>query len=146
MTGCSRNQPELKENSRKMLIGQWEVVKETVTNGDGFDGVFTREGDNLWDKRLYEFSDNEMYRDIKAINTLYGDYHITDTIEYTLSFKDNGEWLLTVEDLFDKQISDFCGFSPITIHKLTKNAMEWEYESYGGDEGPVVYYQYLKRR
>ena len=23
--------------------------------------------------------------------------------------------------------------------------MEWEFESYGGDEGPVVYYQYLKK-
>jgi hypothetical protein len=37
------------------------------------------------------------------------------------------------------------GFSTITIHQLTGNLMEWEYIAYGGDEGPITYYQYLRR-
>ena len=145
LAGCNNNLPELNENNRKMLLGQWEVVKETVTNGDGFGGVFTREGDKLLETNIYDFSDNQVTHET---STIYSSYHgyISNTYDYTLDAKDKGKWLVTIIGIYDKQRNLEGGRSPITIHKLTKNAMEWEYETYGGDEGPVVYYQYLKHK
>ena len=146
VASCKPNVPELNEKSHELLNGTWQVTKETVTNGDGFGGVFTRE---VNDDRTLVFSGNELG---PAYSGLLGGlcqpvsptrYYVPEP--YTLQQQDNGTWLLTVEEYYDKQRNLVGGCSPITIHKLTKNDMEWEYESYGGDEGPVVYYQYLKR-
>ena len=124
-----------------MLLGKWQIYKETVTNGDGFDGVFTREGQGLHN-RYYEFSYSQMYREI------YGDYNKRDTFEYTLQPQADGTLLLTVAGLFDMTRQEYpweSGFSPITIHALSFSEIECEWQSYGGDEGPVIYHQHLNR-
>ena len=133
VASCKPNVPALNENTRKMLTGSWRVTKEKVTNGDGFGGVFTREVNNDVTLMFYETS---------QIVSPTG-YYIPKP--FTLQQQQDGTWLLTIEDYYDKQRNLEGGCSPITIYKLTKNNIEWEYESYGGDEGPVVYYQYLTR-
>ena len=63
---------------------------------------------------------------------------------YSLVEQKDGTWLITIPEIYDKQPNLDGGLSPITIHKLSQTEMEWQFEAYGGDEGPVVYYQYLK--
>lgn len=133
LASCKPNVPELDENNRKMLFGTWRVTKEKVTNGDGFGGVFTREVNN--DRTLVFY---ETFQFVSPTG-----YYVPKS--YTLQQQDNGTWLLTIDDYYDKQRNIDGGCSPITIYKLTKDSMEWQYESYGGDEGSVVYYQYLTR-
>lgn len=147
LVGCKPNVPAQEETARQLLIGEWKVEKETVTNGDGFGGVFTREADKS-DLTLYEFMYDQHVRKLKGSQTAPIDYPtgLTPPVyEYTLQAQDDGTWRLAVVGLYDKQRNLVGGCSPITIHKLTRTNMEWEFESYGGDEGPVVYYQYLKK-
>lgn len=141
--GCNSNQPdmpELNENSRQRLLGSWEVVKETVTNGDGFGGSFTRTENFHWNIDSYFFDETHVIMwDSQA------DYFSElRPYDYTLTDQKNGTWLITIPGMYDKQPTLEGGLSPITIHKLTQYSMEWQFEAYGGDEGPVVYYQYLQ--
>ena len=134
IASCRQNVPEQKEDVQKLLIGQWKVEKETVANGDGFGGIFTRQ---VNDENILVFDEETMQPESPT-----WEY---DPAPYTLQRQDNGKWLLTVEGYYDQQRNLDDGCSPITIHKLTKDYMEWEFESYGGDEGPVGYYQGLKK-
>ena len=142
LTGCNANPPELNDNTRKLLLGNWQVVKETMTNGDGFGGVVTRTENFHWNLDSYHFiNDSLVY-----ISSQESYLEYIPPYPYSLAEQKDGKWLLTVAVLYDKQPNLDGGLSPITIHKLTSNTMEWQFESYGGDEGPVVYYQYLKKR
>ena len=141
---CEPNVPELNDNSRKMLIGRWEVVKETMTNGDGFGSVVTREGKDLPGKTTWEFTDKLVSYDVTSNNQDNENAHQSGTYSYSLQQQTDKTWLLRINKIVTIELVT-GGYSPITIHKLTDNKMEWEYESYGGDEGPVGYYQYLKR-
>ena len=134
LVGCKPNVPAQEETARQLLIGEWKVEKETVTNGDGFGGVFTRQ---VNDDMTLSFTESFM-QPVSPTG-----YHLPGP--YTLRQQDNCTWLLTVEGYYDRPRNLDGGRSPITIHKLTRTNMEWEFESYGGDEGPVVYYQYLKK-
>lgn len=134
VASCKQNVPEQKENVQKLLIGQWKVEKETVANGDGFGGIFTRQVNN----------DLTLVFDEKNMQPVSPTWEY-DPAPYTLQRQDNGKWQLTVEEYYDKKRNLDGGRSPIIIHKLTKSYMEWEFESYGGDEGPVGYYQSLKK-
>ena len=137
--------PELNEASRQNLYGTWQLTKETMTNGDGFGGVVTREGDNLREKISYEFAIKDVSRTvIPNYSSEAASSFASNSYEYNLQQQKDGTWLLTIVGLFDKERNLEGGRSPITIHKLTKNSLEWEYEAYGGDEGPVGYYQYFK--
>ena len=140
LMSCSPNVPELNENNRELLLGKWLLVKETMTNGDGFGGVYTREGEDLWIQWYYEFTHKHVTRGAEGMIPFAADTH-----DYTLLQQKDGTWLLTIDELYNKPRNLEGGNSPITIHKLTTNSLEWEYESYGGDEGPVVYYQYLEK-
>ena len=142
LQSCS-NVPEMNENNRKLLLGRWEVVKETMTNGDGFGGVVTRTENFLWNIDSYHFI-NDSQVCISSSNACYADLSLYP-YPYTLTEQKDGTWLMTIPGVFDKERNLNGGLSPITIHKLSKNSMEWQYEEYGGDEGPVVYYQYLKK-
>ena len=133
--------PEMNENNRKLLLGPWEVVKETMTNGDGFGGVVTRTEDFHWGLDSYHFiNDSQVY--IWNSHARYLEY--IPPYNYSLAEQKDGKWLLTVPKVYDQPRNLEGGLSPITIHKLSKTAMEWQFEAYGGDEGPVVYYQYLQ--
>ena len=148
LSSCDPDVPELTESSRQKLVGSWQLEKETVTNGDGFGGVFTREGENLWAYVNYEFKIEKVtITNIPNYSNVAEYLGIEPSVafQYTLQQQKDGTWLLTIIDLFDKARNLEGGYSPITIHKLTNKTIEWEYESYGGDEGPVVYYQYLRR-
>jgi len=143
--GCESNMPVLDDDSRQMLLGKWQLTKETVTNGDGFGGVSTREGNTLWTTVVYEFSDS-------LVEVYYHEEGISSTLDfayrsyaYSVQQQEDGTWLLTIDGLNDRPQNLDGGRSPVTIHKLTRNSIEWEYKAYGGDEGPVGYYQYLKR-
>ena len=140
LQSCNSNMPEMNENNRKLLLGPWEVVKETVTNGDGFGGSFTRTENFHWNIDSYYF-----YETYVVMWNSHA-YYVADLplYPYTLTEQKDGTWLITVPEMYDKKPNLDGGLSPITIHKLTKTTMEWEFESYGGDEGPVVYYQYLQ--
>lgn len=143
---CESKMPELNEDSRQMLYGEWRLTKETMTNGDGFGGVVTREGENLWAIITYEFAVNDVSRTvIPNYSSEAASYVAPSSYKYNVKQQANGTWLLTIDGLFDKERNLDGGRSPITIHKITKNSLEWEYEEYGGDEGPVGYYQYFKR-
>ena len=141
---CEPNVPELNDNSRKMLIGRWEVMKETMTNGDGFGSVVTREGKDLPVITIWEFTDKLVTYDVTSNNQDNENAHQTGTYNYSLQQQTDKTWLLRINKLVTIELVT-GGYSPITIHKITDNKIEWEYESYGGDEGPVGYYQYLKR-
>ena len=145
LVSCESNAPELNDHNRQLLIGRWEVVKETVTNGDGFGGEFTREGKGLIGTTTYEFSATQLFYEAISTNKDYGEFHHVDTCDYSLQQNTDKTWLLTAHGRFDKKPNLKRGYSPITIRKITDNKIEWEYQSYGGDEGPVGYYQYLKR-
>ena len=143
---CKSKMPELNEDSRQMLYGEWRLTKETMTNGDGFGGVVTREGENLWAIITYEFAVNDVSRTvIPNYSSEAASYVAPSSYKYNVKQQANGTWLLTIDGLFDKERNLEGGCSPITIRKITKDNLEWEYESYGGDEGPVGYYQYFKR-
>ena len=143
---CKSKMPELDEDSRQMLYGEWQLTKETMTNGDGFGGVVTREGENLWAIITYEFAVNDVSRTvIPNYSSEAASYVAPSSYKYNVKQQENGTWLLTIDGLFDKERNLDGGCSPITIHKITRNSIEWEYEAYGGDEGPVGYYQYFKR-
>ena len=145
LTGCNANPPELNGNTRKLLLGNWQVVKETMTNGDGFGGVVTRTEDFHWGLDSYEFL-NDSQVIISNSQAIYLSLLPLPPYNYSLAEQKDGKWLLTVPGLYDTPRNLEGGLSPITIHKLSKNTMEWQFESYGGDEGPVVYYQYLKKK
>jgi hypothetical protein len=143
LTGCNANPPELNDNNRKLLLGNWQVVKETMTNGDGFGGVVTRTENFHWGLDSYDFLNDSLV----IITNSRAQYLVyVPPYNYSLAEQKDGKWLLTVPELYDTPRNLEGGLSPITIHKLSKNTMEWQFESYGGDEGPVVYYQYLKKK
>ena len=142
LTGCNANPPELNDNTRKLLLGNWQVVKETMTNGDGFGGVVTQTENFHWGLDSYNFLNDSLVF-ISNSGARYLVY--VPPYNYSLAEQKDGKWLLTVAELYDTPRNLEGGLSPITIHKLSKNTMEWQFESYGGDEGPVVYYQYLKK-
>ena len=140
LQSCNSNMPEMNENNRKLLLGPWEVVKETMTNGDGFGGVVTRTEDFHWGLDSYHFiNDSLVY-----ISSRESYLEYIPPYNYSLAEQKDGTWLITIPEIYDKERNLDGGLSPITIHKLSKTEMEWQFESYGGDEGPVVYYQYLQ--
>lgn len=142
LQSCNRNMPEMNENNRKLLLGPWEVVKETMTNGDGFGGVVTHTEDFHWGLDSYHFIDDSLV----YITNSHAQYLVyIPPYNYSLAEQKDGKWLLTVPGVYDQPRNLEGGLSPITIYKLSKNAMEWQFEAYGGDEGPVVYYQYLQK-
>ena len=145
LAGCNANPPELNDNTRKLLLGNWQVVKETMTNGDGFGGVVTRTENFHWGLDSYEFL-NDSQVIISNSQAIYLSLLPLPPYNYSLAEQKDGKWLLTVPELYDTPRNLEGGLSPITIHKITQNTMEWQFESYGGDEGPVVYYQYLKKK
>ena len=146
LISCDPNVPELNDANRKMLLGCWEVEKETMTNGDGFGSVYTRSGENLTRIEIFTFLENQVIIDVRPTSLEHGDYHAIDTLDYVLQEQDNRTWLLTIPGRYDQPRNLDGGCSPITIRKLTKNKLEWEYEAYGGDEGPVGYRKYLGRQ
>ena len=141
LSGCESNMPEWNDNGRNKLVGTWRVVKETVTNGDGFGGVVTRTEVLHWGIDSYHF-----YETYVVIWNSHASY-IADLphYPYSLTEQKDGTWLMTIPEMFDQPRNLDGGLSPITIHRLTNEKMEWQFEAYGGDEGPVVYYQYLKK-
>ena len=140
LQSCNANMPEMNENNRKLLLGPWEVVKETMTNGDGFGGVVTHTEDFHWGLDSYHFiNDSLVY-----ISSQESYLEYIPPYNYSLTEQKDGTWLITIPEIYDKQPNLDGGLSPITIHKLSQTEMEWQFEAYGGDEGPVVYYQYLK--
>ena len=140
LQGCT-NVPEMNENNRKLLLGPWQVVKETMTNGDGFGGVVTRTENFHWGLDSYHFiNDSLVY-----ISSQESYLEYIPPYNYSLAEQKDGKWLITIPEIYDKERNLEGGLSPITIHKLSKYTMEWQFEAYGGDEGPVVYYQYLKK-
>ena len=141
LQSCNSNMPEMNENNRKLLLGPWEVVKETMTNGDGFGGVVTHTEDFHWGLDSYHFINDSMVY-ISNSQAIYLEY--IPPYNYSLAEQKDGKWLLTVPGLYDQPRNLEGGLSPITIYKLSKDAIEWQFEAYGGDEGPVVYYQYLQ--
>ena len=124
--------------SENWLLGGWKVEKETVCDGDGFGGVLTR---TITDEILY------MFYDQSVVHTVNGATY-DNLLTYSTQNQSNGTMLLTVKGLFDTVEREHPwngGNSPITIYKLTDKEMEWQFDSYGGDEGPVTYYQFLRR-
>lgn len=142
LASCEVSMPEWNENSRKELVGIWKVEKETMTNGDGFDGVVTRTDHFFWGNDTYRFTETQVY----MWNSQTQHFAEIQPYDYTLQTQQDGTWLITVPGLFDKERNLEGGLSPITIHKLTKTQIEMSFESYGGDEGPVGYYQYLEKQ
>ena len=124
-------------SSADWLTGAWEVHKEIVANGSGYGDIFMRDVNS---STRFAFFDSLglMYQFMKD-GTGYFPPHA-----YTLDHGADGR-LLSVEGLFDtpRNLDDGC--SPLTLYRLTDSELEWQYDCYGGDEGPVTYYQFLRR-
>ena len=127
------------------LNGTWQVYKECVSGifwdemGKPYEGTQTKK---LNYNVRWVFKNGCMYQTGSTSRPI--------PKPYTLVKQADDTWLLTIEDYFDtsKQSNpseEESGPSPITIQKFSLNKMEWEYVSYGGDEGPYTYHQYLKR-
>jgi len=132
------------QDEKKKIIGTWQVYKETLSGNDynehGEIDYLSRTRD-VNDSPTYNFDDSTLL--IVCPTCYYTPKH------YVLTPKGPTTWNLWVENMFtiQQKPSDPAegGFSTITIHQLTGNLMEWEYIAYGGDEGPITYYQYLRR-
>ena len=124
-------------SSADWLTGAWEVHKEIVANGSGYGDIFMRDVNS---STRFAFFDSLglMYQFMKD-GTGYFPPHA-----YTLDHGADG-WLLSVEGLFDTPRNLDGGCSPLTLYRLTDSELEWQYDSYGGDEGPVTHYQFLRR-
>jgi len=131
------------------LHGEWQVYKERVAgimwddNGMPYLGSYTHDVDLRMRYMFTPDYEYEIYLDetSKVI-------HYSDNRPYIIEPQAADTWLLTICGAFDMpKPSDpaVSGRSPITIYKLTKNEIEWEYTYYGGDEGPMTYYQYVRR-
>lgn len=131
------------------LLGEWQVYKERVSgimwddNGMPYSGSYTHDVDMRMHYMFTPDYEYEIYLDetSKVI-------HYSDNRPYIIEPQAADTWLLTISGAFDTpkpSDSAISGRSPITIYKLTENEMEWEYTYYGGDEGPVTYYQYVRR-
>lgn len=130
---------------KELLSGQWDVYKEDIT------GIFYDEqGIPRHETHTREIDEGD-YRWVFNYDTMYSPSIscFSAPATYTLEALEKGKWLLTVEGRFDTPTPDVpaesSGRSPIIIHQLHNNWMEWEYTIYGDDEGPYCYYQYLKR-
>ena len=132
------------QDEKKKIIGTWQVYKETLSGNDynehGEIEYLSRTRD-VNDSPTYNFDDSTLL--IVCTTCYYTPKH------YVLTPKGPTTWNLWVENMFtiQQKPSDPAEgvFSTITIHQLTGNLMEWEYIAYGGDEGPITYYQYLRR-
>ena len=127
-----------------MLLDSWQVYKETVTapTGNGAEtSTFTRDVPN---GVQYVFDGNGTMYEMR-IDVASGWTHYSAPQPYTLEQLTHDTWLLTITGMYDKQPNLDGGCSPIILHKVTFYELQWEYQSYGGDEGPVTFYQYLRR-
>lgn len=140
LQSCDSDKPYI-EKRMCPPIGPWEVVKERMTNGDGFGGVVTRTDYFHWSIDSYYF--DSVKSQVYMWNSRVNYFAESEPFPYTVEEQNDGTLLLTIPGMYDQQPNLDGGLSPITIHKQTQYSMEWEFESYGGDEGPVVYYQYL---
>jgi hypothetical protein len=144
--GCEYNSPEFQEQ----LLGMWQVYKQDVT-----DVYWDEEGVPSRETRTFNIDTEETCARIWHIEAKHI-FEAGPCIDiryplptYTLTALDNGTWQLTIPELYDLFVNDTTeapsGTTPIIIHKLDENNMEWEYSFYRGDEGPTTYYQYLWR-
>lgn len=133
----------------KQLLGTWQVYRERVTGimwgdeGMPYTGSYTHDVNTQMHYMFTPDYEYEIYLD-EASEVVY----YSDNRPYTIEPQAGDTWLLTISGAFDMpkpSDSAISGRSPITIYKLTENEMEWEYTYYGGDEGPVTYYQYVRR-
>lgn len=137
LASCNtQNQP-----ADQLIVGKWKVYKQTIT------GLYYNEqGNPVQGTREMPCSESDYFM-FQENGTIYYSTH-PNAFAYSLQQQNDGTWLLTVENLFDMPKPDYpgiIGWSPITVHKISHDRMEWEYVRYGGDEGPDTYYQYLKR-
>ena len=144
--GCEYNSPEFHEQ----LLGKWQVYKQDVT-----DVYWDEEGVPSRETRTFYIDTEETCARIWHIEAMHI-YEAGPCIDiryplptYALTELEDGMWRLTIPELYDLFVNDTTeapsGTTPIIIHKLDENNMEWEYSIYGGDEGPTTYYQYLWR-
>ena len=142
LQSCDSDKPDVGIYKMCPPIGPWEVVKERMTNGDGFGGVVTRTENFHWSIDSYYF--DSVNSQVYIWNSQACYLAVLEPFPYTVEEQNDGTLLLTIPGMYDQQPNLDGGLSPITIHKQSQYSMEWEFESYGGDEGPVVYYQYLQ--
>ena len=137
----------LSSSLRWDIVGEWQVYKERVSGimwddeGMPYTGSFTHDVDMRMHYMFTPDYEYEIY-----LNEASEVVHYSDNRPYTIEPQAADTWLITISGAFDMpKPSDpaISGRSPITIYKLTENEIEWEYTYYGGDEGPVTYYQYL---
>jgi hypothetical protein len=132
------------QDEKKKIIGTWQVYKETLSGND-----YNEHGEIEYLSRTRDVNDSPTYNfDDSTLLIVCPTCYYTPK-HYVLTPKGPTTWNLWVENMFtiQQKPSDPAegGFSTITIHQLTGNLMEWEYIAYGGDEGPITYYQYLRR-
>lgn len=127
------------------LVGNWLLYKEDIT------GIYWDEqGNPINGTRSHEFNKDDYGFTFTegTVVQFCPNYCSSTPFTYTLDDYGYKDWLLTIPGRFDtSQPSDpsISGFSPIIIHKLTYEEMELEYYVYGGDEGPYIHYQYLRK-
>ena len=136
LVSCNtQNQP-----ADQLIVGKWKVYKQTITGH-----YYNEQGNPVYGTREVPYSDSVYYIFQENGTMYYG--AIMNEYVYTLQKQNDGTWLLTVQDMYDmpEPSVPIDGRSPIIIHNIVKDRIEWEYVMYGGDEGPDTYYQYLKR-
>ena len=157
LSGCETvNLPATETEAKDYLNGQWEVVgaERKYNPGDGYrTEKISPEQIRTYTTWLFDTDKMMVEFDPEAI--MQDDYRLR---KFTLEKLTNG-YKLVIENLFEEEPNmsmveyferlenqESIYNSYITITRLTKQKMEWEYVcGFGGDEGPDTFHLYLKK-
>ena len=157
LSGCETvNLPATETEAKDYLNGQWEVVgaERKYNPGDGYrTEKISPEQIRTYTTWLFDTDKMMVEFDPEAI--MQDDYRLR---KFTLEKLTNG-YKLVIENLFEEEPNmsmveyferlenqESIYNSYITITRLTKQKMEWEYVcGFGGDEGTDTFHLYLKK-
>lgn len=126
LSSCNPDLP-----SRSLIYGDWMVVNvEESVPCDNHYYAFLKQTDRFYFKGLevtYWISTARYFKEITPK-------------KYSMQAQKDGTWLLKIEGIFGWQVNEFEVASPVTIRRLTRNNMEWEYHVDIADSTLYVHY------
>ena len=157
LSGCETvNLPATETEAKDYLNGQWEVVgaERKYNPGDGY-RTEKISSEQIRTYTTWLFDTDKMMVELDPEAIMQDDYRLR---KFTLEKLTNG-YKLVIENLFEEEPNmsmveyferlenqESIYNSYITITRLTKQKMEWEYVcGFGGDEGPDYFHLVLEK-
>lgn len=157
LSGCeSINLPATETEAKDYLNGQWKVVgaERKYNSGDGY-RTEKISSEQIRTYTTWLFDTDKMMVEFDSEPIMQDDYRRS---KFTLEKLTNG-YKLVIENLFEEEPNmsmdeyferienqESIYNSYITITRLTKQKMEWEYVcGFGGDEGPDSFHLVLEK-